>query len=504
MGLNEELIKASKSGKSDKVLAALEKGADVDFHEGGEKIPGYILNNVDDPKQLQKMGYSLNRTPLIWALVHQDWTLACKLLEAGADPNLVSNLGEQPMSLAAAGNAVEVLEALKASKAKPDKAGRHRQTPLMEAVESGSLEAAQWLVKNKAKIDRKNGNKETPLAIACRECRPEVVDFLLQAGAEVNVEGDFGTPLAAAAGAVKRVPMKDGQPQFLSVQWTDEGVFTYAPAPESDVLKIVELLLKSGADPNLGNQKPLAEAAFKGGPTVVKALLAAGADPNHRSVHGQTALETAEMMNRHENAKVLSDVTNAAPAPEAEAPEFKATYAPTPDLSKGLKKKGFLKLLTTLETQCGAAPEERENHVEFAVVSSSVTTEQLQEEALRSEAFLCECTGSLEQPKRVAVLPSPRWQDALAVFQTNGINCDLASQDIIDWLEECEKTQPFRIITVSHDLVGGEFLSKVKNPSKLARRIYDFCPDTVDQGFGEVEELAADLKANGKFFFWWD
>ena len=210
------------------------------------------------------------------------------------------------------------------------------------------------------------------------------------------------------------------------------------------------------------------------------------------------------MMNRHENVEILAGVTNAAPAAAPVIPEFKATYAPVPDFSKSLKKKGFLELVASLESRCGAIREERENHVEFGLVSTSLTIEQLQEEALNSGAFLCECTGSLEQPKRIAVFPSPRWQDALAVLQTNGINCDVASQDIIDWFEECEKAQPFRILTVSHDLVGGEFLSKVKKPLKLAKKIYQFCPDTVDQGFGEVEELAQDLKANGRFFFWWD
>ena len=40
MGLNEELLKVSELGKSDKVLALLENGADVNSHEGGEKIPG--------------------------------------------------------------------------------------------------------------------------------------------------------------------------------------------------------------------------------------------------------------------------------------------------------------------------------------------------------------------------------------------------------------------------------------------------------------------------------
>ena len=506
MKLEQELLKAAKAGDSKTVLSLIERGADVNAGEAGEKIPNFILDSLSSlaDKELQNIGYSVNRSPLTWALVHGDRSLALKLLELGADPNQVSNLGEQPVGLAAVGNAVEVLEAMKARKAKLDKPGRHRKTPLMLAAEAGALEAVCWLLSQKAKLDRKNNNKETALVAACRECRPDVVELLVQAGADLNVESGYGTPLAAAAGAVRRVPMKEGQQQFLSVQWTDDGVFTFAPAPEVESLRIVKLLLEAGADPNLGSQKPLAEAAFKGWPSVVKALLEAGADPNHRSVHGQTALETAEMMNRHENAELLADVTTAAPAPKPEIPEFKAKYAPVPDLSNDLKKESFLKLLDSLESQCGTTREVRENHVEFGLVATSLSIEQLQEEACKHDAFLCECSGTLESPQRIAVFPSPRWQDALAVLQTNGINCDVASQDIIDWMEECEKEQPFRILTAAHDLVGGEFLGKVKKPLKLARKIYDFCPDTVDQGFGEVGELALDLKKSGKFFFWWD
>jgi hypothetical protein len=47
-------------------------------------------------------------------------------------------------------------------------------------------------------------------------------------------------------------------------------------------------------------------------------------------------------------------------------------------------------------------------------------------------------------------------------------------------------------------------LKPVKKPAALAKRMYDFCPDIVDQGVGDVKELAAELKRTGKLYFWWD
>jgi hypothetical protein len=34
--------------------------------------------------------------------------------------------------------------------------------------------------------------------------------------------------------------------------------------------------------------------------------------------------------------------------------------------------------------------------------------------------------------------------------------------------------------------------------------MYEFCPDIVDQGVGDVSRLALELKKKQTFFFWWD
>jgi len=34
--------------------------------------------------------------------------------------------------------------------------------------------------------------------------------------------------------------------------------------------------------------------------------------------------------------------------------------------------------------------------------------------------------------------------------------------------------------------------------------MYEFCPDIVDQGCGDVQTLAKDLKKTQRLYFWWD
>ena len=56
-----------------------------------------------------------------------------------------------------------------------------------------------------------------------------------------------------------------------------------------------------------------------------------------------------------------------------------------------------------------------------------------------------------------------------------------------------------------HDEIDGRFLGKVKDPQRLARRMYRFCPDIVDQGVGTVAALAKSLKEDKpQLYFWWD
>jgi uncharacterized protein len=505
---------AVKHGRSEMVRFLVSKGADVNATQGGEKIPSYLLSNIDDVGTIQEMGYALNRSPLILSLLNGDIKLAEFLVSQGADPQYSSALGESPVHLAAGLNSVSLLEILHAAKVKIDKAGRSRTTPLMTACEEGATEAVQWLLEHKAKPNRTDSDGQTPLTLAAGKCHLEVVRLLLEAGAELHPKTPLGEPLALAAGAVELVPLKPGQKSFILSTFNADGAFTYAPLDEQRVLQTVRLLLHGGTDPKRasGNTPALCAAARSGHLEVVKLLLDAGANPRAQDFVGNTAYDTAKMFNRDEVADFLKPLTGKRPRkPKVEVPEeveFNAKYAPVPSFAKKLTTKKFESALQELSVLCGSEPVVLDNHAEIHVRTSSqdtISVSELQSEYLKKYGyFLIECSGNVEGPVKLALFPSKRWEDALAVFQTNGINYDVASQNIIDWFREWEPSNPFRLLTIAHDVVGGRFLDKIRQPKALAKSIYELCPDTVEQGLGSLEELTKDIKENRQFYLWWD
>jgi len=68
---------------------------------------------------------------------------------------------------------------------------------------------------------------------------------------------------------------------------------------------------------------------------------------------------------------------------------------------------------------------------------------------------------------------------------------------------ELQQEQPFIVTGIGFDYMEGHFTGPVKDPQALAKRMYQFCPDIVDQGTGSVDDLAREL-GNGNLYFWWD
>ncbi len=94
--------------------------------------------------------------------------------------------------------------------------------------------------------------------------------------------------------------------------------------------------------------------------------------------------------------------------------------------------------------------------------------------------------------------------DILRWRGTNGINYDHTNQDVINKLEEWGKENPVRIVGVSFDWVLFNFEHPVKNVEQLAKEVYDFCPDVVEQGVGTMDELKHFIKKENGIYLWWD
>ena len=113
-------------------------------------------------------------------------------------------------------------------------------------------------------------------------------------------------------------------------------------------------------------------------------------------------------------------------------------------------------------------------------------------------------TPDSQSERSLWVFPTTDRYEVIAAMQTNGANYDLMPQDVIAWMRELEQEQPYVLTGIGWDFLSGEFKTNVKRAGELAKRMYAFCPDIVDQGTGDVKGLTADLRGSRRLFFWWD
>ncbi|RXN12088.1 tankyrase-2 isoform X2 [Labeo rohita] len=148
-----------------------------------------------------------------------------------------------------------------------ESSGSAEPRELFEACRSGDLERVKKLVCPENVNSRDTaGRKSTPLHFAAGFGRRDVVDYLLQHGANVHARDDGG---------------------LISLH--NACSFGHA--------EVVNLLLRHGADANSRdnwNYTPLHEAAIKGKIDVCIVLLQHGAEPMIRNTDGRTALDLAE------------------------------------------------------------------------------------------------------------------------------------------------------------------------------------------------------------------
>ncbi len=112
--------------------------------------------------------------------------------------------------------------------------------------------------------------------------------------------------------------------------------------------------------------------------------------------------------------------------------------------------------------------------------------------------------GIAGHPDTLGVLATRDPYEVMTTMGTNAANYDKGTADIIAWLRALEVEQPFELTGIGFDFLSGRFTTPVKDPAGLANRMYEFCPDIVDQGVGDVGALAEELRTKQTLYFWWD
>ena len=233
--------------------------------------------------------------PLAKAVKVGDSQAVRTLLKSGADVNARSGDGSTPLLWAAHGSKLEIAGALIAAKAAVDAANDYGITPLLAASRTGDAAMVDLLLKSGANPSLAHPEGETPLMAASRSGSVPAVRLLLARGVQVNTAESFQKTTA--------------------LMW----------AAAEGHIDVVDVLIEAGADPNLqghvtsltkrhnadhptGGFTALMYAARSGNEALVRRLVARGANVNLKNGDGASAAMVAMYNDRFDLAATLIEL----------------------------------------------------------------------------------------------------------------------------------------------------------------------------------------------------
>ncbi|CAO4373379.1 unnamed protein product [Caenorhabditis nigoni] len=238
------------------------------------------------------------------------------------------------------------------------------QLPRVKIFTSNRIHDAEWI----CECLNHNENDRYPLVAASRHGHTEVVEYLLEIGADPSVRGTVefdndniqGTPplwAAAAAGHLDIVKLLVEKGHADVNQATNTQSTPLRGACYDGHLEIVQYLLEKGADPHIPNRHGhtcLMIAAYRNKISVVRQLLATGIDVNCQTERGNSALHDAaesgnvDVVNilLDHGAVMMKDIQGVDPLMGAALSGFREVLSVLADkMSSAIHKRDALKLL---------------------------------------------------------------------------------------------------------------------------------------------------------------
>ncbi len=287
---------------------------------------GGVTELVDaDPALLKSISGDYPRSPLSHAVASGNRDMVALLLDKGADPDFVApppyDKATPLLSSIRAGRP-EIAKLLLERGAKADVAGQdEHDTPLMEAIMLDRREIAALLLDKGASPETLSRQGNTALLWAVGVRNREVAALLLDKGAKVNSQGERGqTPLHSALhkGDVQMVELLGsrgadvnaadaaglrplhialapaGDPK-ATVSSSADGWGKDAQAERQARSTVVKMLVAKGADINAPTPAgdTLLHQAAAARPDMIATLLESGAKANARNARGDTPLHVA-------------------------------------------------------------------------------------------------------------------------------------------------------------------------------------------------------------------
>jgi hypothetical protein len=118
------------------------------------------------------------------------------------------------------------------------------------------------------------------------------------------------------------------------------------------------------------------------------------------------------------------------------------------------------------------------------------------------------CTRSLAEPpdngSEVVVAPGNSQFDILRVAQSDAVNYDLGTEDLICKLEQYHSQYGIDIFHAETDIMEFRFQAMPSDLTAFCSDLCQFCPDIANQGVGTVKKLQKKIAKTGTVFLWWD
>ncbi|MCP4316718.1 MAG: hypothetical protein GY789_12085 [Hyphomicrobiales bacterium] len=296
-----------------------------------------LINSGSDVNETNESGC----TALTWAAMSQNENLVDRLIQGGADVNRPDSMGLTALMVASSAPSIGIVSALidagaDVNAAQTGQTSAKGFTSLMYAAANDRPRIVKYLLDSGASIGATELLGRTALAVAASRASVPLITVLIEAGANVNAaspKGEYSTanltPLHYAAAynqpdVVKYLLEAGADPNITDVNGRGALLFTITPRqvlnPDPKIpVSIAKALVEAGANINAVSTgprsprakrkigfTPLIAAADFGQIDLVEYLLSVGADSEIKSAKGQTAYDVAIEQNHSDIADLLT------------------------------------------------------------------------------------------------------------------------------------------------------------------------------------------------------
>ena len=195
---------------------------------------------------------------------------------------------------------------------------------LLRAAGNGINKAVQFLLEMEDNIDNVDSNGRTALMLSSKAGHEEIVETLLSAGANGSCQDHGETAVRTDTVSLPHTDIDQESTILMAAKKDQTGVVNHyngnpdkqdnngltalCHASHGGHSKVVQILLKGGADPNIqmaNGATALTVASENGHSKMVQILLKGGADPNIQKEDGQSALMSASQSGHSEVIQIL-------------------------------------------------------------------------------------------------------------------------------------------------------------------------------------------------------